>query len=131
LREGHADKTEVGDALAKIADQMEQLPKYFDPDLPASFRFMVEAMRDPAGATKTVVYGAVKSAENLISFLGQRALGIGRSAAGAVEHKISKAVATSLVVALSGAALQVSGALPVGWPWLKALLDALPKLGAG
>ena len=48
-----------------------------DPEVPATFRFLAEAAKDPQGATKTVVYGAVKSGENLLSFLGQRALRIG------------------------------------------------------
>jgi Caspase domain len=129
FREGDADTATVGDALGKIADKMEQVPKYFDPKLPISFRFLAEAMRDPAGATKAVVYGAVKSAENLFSFLGQRALGIATSAADTLEKQVSKAVATSLLLALGSAALQVSGALPTGWVWLKPLLDALAKGG--
>jgi hypothetical protein len=73
--EADADRAAVGDALDEMANFMER-SSYFDPELPASFRFLAEAARDRLGATRTVVYGAVKSAENLVSFLGQRALGI-------------------------------------------------------
>lgn len=94
-------------------------------------RLCPEAINDALGATKTIVYGTVKSAENLIAFLGQRALGIGRNAAGAVEQHISKAVAATLLAGLSGAALKISGALPTAWTWLRPLLDALTKGGGG
>lgn len=108
-----------------MAAVMEQRSQYFDPELPASFRFLAEAVRDPLGATKTIVYGAIKSAENVVSFLGQRALGIGKKSVEAVETHISKAVATFLIGGLGGAALGLSGALPQGWSWLKPLLTAL------
>jgi hypothetical protein len=123
--EADADREAVGDALDEMAAVMEQHSKYFDPELPATFRFLSEAVRDPRGATKTVVYGAIKSAENVVSFLGQRALGIGKKGAEAIETHISKAVATSLIAGLSGAALGLSGALSQGWAWLKPLLAAL------
>jgi hypothetical protein len=131
MQEGSANPVVIGDALNSMAVEMERQPKYFDPELPETFRFMAEAARDPQGATKTVVYGAVRSAENVVSFLGQRALGIGINAVGAVEQHISKAVATSLIAGLSGVALNISGALPAGWAWLKPLLDALTKAGGG
>ena len=123
--EADADRQIVGDALDEMATTMEQRPQYFAPELPASFRFLAEAVRDPTGATRTVVYGAVKSAENLVSFLGQKALGIGKKSAEAVETHISKAVATALVGSLSAAALELSFGLPQGWAWLKPLLTAL------
>jgi hypothetical protein len=123
--EADADREAVGDALDEMAAVMEQRAKYFDPEVPATFRFLADAMRDPSGATRTVVYGAVKSAENVVGFLGQRALGIGRKGAEAVETHISKAVAASLIAGLGTAALRVSGALPEGWAWLKPLLAAL------
>jgi hypothetical protein len=122
--EADADRETVGDALDEMAAVMEQHPKYFDPELPATFRFLSEAVRDPRGATRTVVYGAIKSAENLVSFLGQRALGIGRKGAEVVETHIAKA----LVAGLGTAALGLSGALSHGWAWLKPLLAAI---GAG
>jgi hypothetical protein len=127
--ESDADRETVGDALDEMADVMEQHPKYFDPELPATFRFLSEAVRDSRGATKTIVYGAIKSAENVVSFLGQRALGIGKKGAEAVETHISKAVAASLIAGLSGAALGLSGALSQGWAWLKPLLAALGASG--
>ena len=123
--EAEANPEVVGDMLDKMAAVMEQRPQYFHPELPATFRFLSESVRDPMGATKTAVYGAVKSVENLISFLGQKALGVGKKGAEAVENHISKAIAASLVAGLSGAALQLSGALPQGWAWLKPLLAAL------
>ena len=131
LREGDANPGVVGDALEGMAAEMERRPKYFDPELPASFRFLAEAVRDPAGVNKTVVYGSVRSAENLISFLGQKLLGIATKTADSVERHISKAVAAFLITSLAGAALQISGALPVGWAWLKPLLDAASKMGGG
>lgn len=127
-REGDADRDIVGDALEEMAAEMERQPRYFHPELPELFRFLAEAVRDPLGATRTVVYGAVKSAENVVSFLGQRALGIGKKGVEAVEGHISKAVAASLVTALGGAAFGISSSLPQGWAWLKPLLAAL---GAG
>jgi serine/threonine protein kinase len=130
-REGNANPLAIGEALDKIAIEMERQSKYFDPELPITFRFLAESVKDPLGATRTVVYGAVKSAENLISFLGQRTLGIGKSSVEAVDKHISRAIATSLLISLSGAALQLSGALPTAWVWLKPLLDALTKAGAG
>jgi TIR domain-containing protein len=131
LDEGRADRNKVGRALDEIAETMEERDKYFAPELPASFRFLAESVKDPVGATRAVVYGAVKSVENLISFLGQKALGIGQKATDALESNISKAVATSLLLGLGGAALQVSGALPAHWAWLKPLLDGLSKAGIG
>lgn len=128
-REGDANPAVVGEALEEIAAVMERQPKYFEPELPATFRFLAEAVKDPAGANKTVVYGSVRSAENLISFLGQKALGVATKAADAVEQHISKAVAAFLISGLTAAALQISGSLPAGWPWLKPLLDALVKAG--
>lgn len=130
-REGDARQDAVGEALDEMAADMERAPKYFDPELPASFRFLSEAVKDRIGATKTIVYGAVKSAENVISFLGQLALGICRKTAGAVEQHIPKAVAASLLILLSGAALKLSGALPQGWAWLRPLLDSLTKFAGG
>lgn len=126
--EAEADRETVADAMDEMAAVMEQRPQYFHPELPASFRFLAEAVRDRSGATKTIVFGAVKSAENVIGFLGQRALGIGKKSVEAVETHISKAVAASLVAGLSGAAIELSRALPQGWAWLKPLLAAL---GAG
>jgi hypothetical protein len=96
-----------------------------------SFRFLAEAVKDPVGATKTTVYGAVKSAENLISFLAQKALAIATKAVDAVEEHISRAIACSLIAGLGALALQISGALPTGWAWLKPLLDAVSKHGGG
>lgn len=124
-----ADSEIVGEALDQIAEAMEERPRYFDPELPITLRFLAEAVRDPVGATKTVIYGAIKSVENLISFLGQRALGIGRKGVEAVEAHISKAVATSLVVGLSSGALLLSSALPQGLAWFKPLLAALGYAG--
>jgi hypothetical protein len=123
--EGNADHGVVADVLEDMAASMEQQAQYFQPELPASFRFLAEAVRDPLGATKTVVYGAVKSAENLMSFLGQRALAIGKKVTDAVEAHISKAIAASLIAGFSTAAVMLSGALPQGWVWLKPLLAAL------
>ena len=131
MREGNADPKVISDALDEMANEMERKPKYFEPDLPETFRFLAEAARDPRGATKTVVYGCVRSAENVLSFLGQRALNVGKNTAGAVEQHISKAVAISLIAGLSGAALTISGALPTGWAWLRPLLEALAKPGGG
>ena len=129
MHEGGANPDVVADALNNMAAEMERQPRYFDPELPATFRFLAEAAKDPQGATKTVVYGAVRSAENLIIFLGQRALRAGIKAIDGVEKGISAAVATSLIVYLAGAALNISGALPTHWAWLKPLLDALAKAG--
>ena len=120
-----ADQEVVAATLEDMAAWMAQKPQYFDPELPTSFRFLAEAVRDPLGATKTVVYGAVKSAENLISFLGQRALGIAKKTADAIEANVSKA----LLIGLSGAALSLSGALSQGWAWLKPLLAAIAAGG--
>jgi hypothetical protein len=127
--EGNAEPDVVAGALEDIAASMEKKPEYFHPELPASFRFLAESARDPRGATKTVVYGAVKSAENLFSFLGQRALAIGKRTTDAVEAHISKAVAASLIAGFSTAALALSGALPQGWAWLKPLLAAISAGG--
>jgi hypothetical protein len=74
-----------------------------------------------------VVYGAVRSAENVVSFLGQKALGIGKNAVDGLEQHISKAVAASLFLALGDVALRLSGALPEQWTWLRSLLDTLGK----
>lgn len=131
LQEGSASPGVVGAAIDEMAAGMEAEPKYFDPALPRTFRFLAEGAKDPVGATRAVVFGAVKSVENVLVFLGQRALGIGKNAAGAVEQHISKAVTISLIVALSDAALRISGALPTEWTWLKPLLDFLAKGSGG
>jgi hypothetical protein len=131
MHEGSANPVAIGAALIDMAVEMERQPKYFDPELPETFRFLAEATKDPQGATKAVVYGAVRSAENVVSFLGQRALAVGIKAVGAVEQHISAAVATSLFAGLSAVALEISGALPAGWAWLKPLLDALAKASGG
>lgn len=127
MHEGSANPVAISDALNNMAAEMERQSKYFDPELPETFHFLAEVAKDRQGAAKTVVYGAVTSAENVISFLGRRALGIGVNAVSAVEQHISKAVATSLIAGLSGIALSISGALPAGWAWLQPLLDALGK----
>lgn len=93
--------------------------------------FLAEVTKDPRGATRTLGYGAVTSAESLIGFLGRKALGIGANAVAAVEQHISKAVATALIAALSGAAITISGAVPAGWAWPKPLLEALTRGGRG
>jgi hypothetical protein len=126
--EGGANPHTVAAALDSMAAEMERQPKYFDPQLPATFRFLAEAIKDPLGATRTVVYGGVKSAENLVSFLGQKALGIGKGAVEGVEKHISKAVAAALFLALGDAALTLSGALPQRWTWLKSLIDSLARV---
>ncbi len=131
MQEGNANSAVISEALNNMAVEMDRLPKYFDPELPETFRFLAEANKDPFGATKSVVYGGVRSAENVLIFLAQRALGIAKSAIGGVEEHISKAVAVSLIAGLSGAALKISGALPVGWAWLKPLLDALQIASGG
>ena len=131
LQEGSASPGVVGAAIDELAAEMEAEPKYFDPALPRTFRFLAEGAKDPVGATKAVVFGAVKSVENVLVFLGQRAAGIGKNAAGAVEQHISKAVTISLIVALSHAALRISGALPTEWTWLKPLLVFLAKGSGG
>jgi hypothetical protein len=77
--DGDANPAVLSEGLTGIAVEMERRPTYFDPELPETFRFLAEATRDPRGATKTVVYGGVRSAENLISFLGRKALGIGQN----------------------------------------------------
>jgi hypothetical protein len=129
--EGGAKRQELGEALDNMADQLADQPQYFDPELPESFRFLAESVKDPVGATKTVVYGAVKSAENLLSFLAQRALGVGKKAVDAVEENINKAVARTLMLGLGSVALSVSGALPQAWAWLRPVLDTLMKLPTG
>ena len=110
---------------------MERKPKYFDPQLPATFRFLAEAVKDRRGATKATVYGAVKSLENLFSFLGQRSMGLGKQTGDALEQHISKAVAAALITGFGALALRLSGALPHGWAWLQPLLDALAKSASG
>lgn len=124
-REGEADPTVVGDALDEMAAKMVQQAKYFDPEVPATFRFLAESVRDPYGATKTVVYGAVRTAQNVICYLGRKALGIATKAIDAVEDHISKGVATFLLTSLSAAALKLNGVLPTSWEWLKPLLELL------
>jgi hypothetical protein len=119
MQVGTANPVVIGDALNYMAAEMEKELKYFDPELPATFRFLAEANKDPFGATKSVVYGGVKSAENVVSFLAQRALGIGKNAADAVEQHISEAVAATLIASFSAAILAISGALPTGWTWLR------------
>ena len=109
---------------------MERKPKYFDPQLPATFR-LAEAVKDRRGATKAIVYGAVKSLENLFSFLGQRSMGLGKKTGDALEQHISKAVAAALITGFGALALRLSGALPHGWAWLQPLLDALAKSAGG
>jgi hypothetical protein len=128
MREGEADPIRVGEALDELAAVMEKHPIYFDAELPVTFRFIAEAVRDPRGATKAVIFGAVKSVENVIRFLGRRALGLSTKILDEVEQHISKHVAAYLVTALSGAALYVSGALPTAWAWLKPVLDAISRI---
>lgn len=127
LQEGNANPAIVGEALEEIATGMEKQPEYFDPELPKTLRFLVEAVRDPRGATKVVVYGAVRSVENLAIFLGHRALGIGTKVLDKAEQHISTALAGALLIGLSGKILVVSGALPIGWAWLKPLLEYVSK----
>jgi hypothetical protein len=66
LQEGGASPDVVGAAIDDMAAEMEAEPKYFDPELPRFFRFLAEAAKDPMGATKTIVFGTVKSAENVV-----------------------------------------------------------------
>jgi hypothetical protein len=131
MQEGDADPFVISEALDNMADEMQRQSKYFDPDLPETFRFLAEANKDPLGATKAVVYGGVKSAENVLVFLARRALGIAGKAIDAVQAHISKAIAAFLITGLSGAALKISGSLPAGWAWLKPLLEALKTASGG
>jgi hypothetical protein len=124
---GNVNPALLSIGLTGIAVEMEQRPTFFDPELPVTFRFLAEAAKDPQGATKTVLYGGFRSAENLISFLGRKALGIGVNAVGAVENHISKATAAVLIAGLSGAAITISGAMATEWTWLKPLLDTLAR----
>lgn len=128
-RAGEADPSAVGEVLDQMADKMEQNAKYFDPELPRSYRFLAEAVKDRVGATKTAVYGAVRSVENVVIFLCQRALGIGKRTGDEVEKHISKVVAATLVFYLSDPVLKLSTALPHAWTWLKPLLVTLAKAG--
>ena len=121
----------VGEVLEQVAAGMERKSKYFDPQLPATFRFLAEAVKDRRGATKAIVYGAVKSLENLFSFLGQRSMGLGKRTGDALEQHISKAVAAALITGFGALALRLSGALPHGWAWLQPLLYALAKSAGG
>ncbi|HRK68760.1 MAG TPA: hypothetical protein PKY73_14495, partial [Hyphomonas sp.] len=123
-----APPEKLADVVENIAAEMEKKPKYFDPELPRTFRALVEAVRDPGGAAKTLVYGTFKSAENVIIFLSQRALGIGKAGLDGVEQHINKAVAGALLAGFAAYAAQLSGLLPEGWAWLKPLLDALKTL---
>jgi hypothetical protein len=125
MQDVNADPAVVADALNSMAAEMEKQPNYFDSELPKTFRFLAEANKDPFGATRYVVFGSVKSAKNLFIFLAQRALGIGKKAIDGVERHISKRVAAGLIALFSSAILTLSGALPTGWAWLKALLVAL------
>ena len=131
LGEGDASPYEISAAVDDMASKMEAETQHFDPELPRSFRFLAEATKDPVGVSKAIVYGTVKSAENLLVFLGQRAVGIGKSAINAVEQHISRAVSTGVILTLSAEALRISGALPAGWAWLKPLLDTLAKVSVG
>src|SRR5260370_42133492 len=125
MGDGTVDPGVVADALNSMAAEMEKQPNYFDSELPKTFRFLAEANKDPFGATRYVVFGSVKSAENLFIFLAQRALSIGKKAIDGVERYISQGVAAGLRALFSSAILTLSGALPTGWAWLKALLVAL------
>jgi hypothetical protein len=127
IREGDADPHTVGDALEEIAGGMERQAKFFDPELPISFRYLAEAVRDPTGATKAIVYGAVKVVQNLMVFLSQRALGFAQKTVDALEEKISKKVASALLIIFGTAALRLSGTLPQDWTWLKTILEIIAK----
>ena len=88
------------------------LPPSLDEWLPEQHlaRFVVEVI-DGLDLSATLVYGAVKSAENLFSFLAQRALGIVKKVIDGVEQSITKAIAGSLLLGLGGIALHLSGGL--------------------
>ncbi|MFI5032166.1 MAG: hypothetical protein ACHQPH_15830 [Reyranellales bacterium] len=126
--EGLASASEVALHVDQLAEHTESLPRYFDPDLPRSLRFLSNALRDPGGATRTMVYGAVKSVENVLAFVAERALAITRASLTAVEAHISKALGAALISGLGGVGLSLSGILPHGWSWLKPVLDAISKL---
>jgi hypothetical protein len=119
---------EVAKVLDSIAGNMEGESKYFDAELPRTFRLLAEAAKDPYGATRTVVYGAVRSAENVFIFVGQIALGLAAGTADGAKTGISKAVAAGLFVFLSGLGLHLAGIAPGALSWIKPVLEAIQKI---
>jgi hypothetical protein len=131
-----APPAKVAEVLDGIAATMEKEAMYFDPDLPRSFRWLAEAAKDPGGATKTVVYGGVTSAENVASFLARRALGLTNAALDGAEEGVKKGVETAfsrgisvaLFVLLFGTVAQLTGLAPGALNWIGAALNAIKKI---
>jgi hypothetical protein len=119
---GDAESNKVAEILDEMATNMEQRPKYFDPQVPESLRFVSEAIKDPMSATKIIIYGAVESIQNVIKFLARRALGIAVKVADAVEKR---AVAASVTIFFATVALRLLPALAERWPWLAPVVEAL------
>ena len=75
-----------------------------------------------------MVYGAVRSVENLVIFLGQTVLeGVKRTVQAAVAG-ISEEAASELLNQLAQTTQHLSAALPEKWAWLQPLLEFVGRL---
>ena len=109
-----AKPTDVGGGVDEMAVVMEQQAKYFDRNCPPHSAIL-QAVSDPAGATRAVIYGAVRARNDQLP--GQRA---GR------RHEDRYAVAAAVLITSLGMAAERFQALPAGWV-VEAVADVAVK----
>jgi hypothetical protein len=129
-RSGAADAPagEVAKVLDSMAGTMEKNETYFDPELPESIRWVSEALKDPGGASRSAVFGGVRSAENVFIFLAQRALGLVKAPFDGAEIGLRQTTAAALIGLFFGIGVQLSVLAPGAVPWLKPVLEAIQKI---
>lgn len=113
--------SEIAKRMEPIIDVMEQEPKYFDPEIPRTFRFLSEAAKDPDGVGRLAIYGLIRSAENLMIgtsnlFLGM-IKGAIKNASEIIASKAAIVFATFLVSGISA----IVGLAPGLGPWLTSI----------
>ncbi|MCW1384419.1 hypothetical protein OLX02_16480 [Novosphingobium sp. KCTC 2891] len=83
-----------------------------DPEVPKSIELILEALRNPKLSAKRVLYGAVKTLENLLATVFKEVSGLLRATSDGVQGGIKKAatalVATGLLYAAAHTAVQLS-----------------------
>jgi hypothetical protein len=123
---------ELGQALDTIVREMESAPSYFDPEVPRTFMFVTEGVRDPVGASKAIIFGAVRSLENLLIGASRRLVRSLRNAADNIETVIASKATIVIAGVLVAGGTSLLGLVPGAGAWLKPVLDlAKQLLGAG
>jgi hypothetical protein len=122
---------EVGRALDTIVGEMERAQSYFDPEVPRTFRFVTEGVRDPIGASKAIIFGAVRSFENLLIEASQRLVRSLKKAADNTETAVASKATIVIAGVLVAGGTSLLGLVPGAGTWLRVVLDLAKQLLGG